>query len=91
MEKYKIKSCLNQLTYPEYLIAVKMLPAIIGKSHNTFWNYANMPLDSEKDVPHMVVVKLERFFKLHPGELLNQKIESPTIDQIMETYTSAGK
>ena len=68
MEKYKIKTCLNQLTYPEYLIAVKALPGLIGKSQNTFLNYLNMDVNSEKDIPHTIVVKLERFFKLNPGE-----------------------
>lgn len=86
MEKYKIMECLEKLTVSEYRIAIKVLPKLIGKSQNTFWNYVHVDADSKMDLPYTVVVTLEKFFKLQPGELINEPIESPGIDEVLADY-----
>jgi hypothetical protein len=90
MEKYKIMQCLEQLTVSEYRIAVKILPKLIGKSHNTFWNYTRVQTGSKMDLPYTVVVILEKFFKLQPGELSNEQIDSPGYDELIREYRQEG-
>lgn len=86
MEKYKIMECLEKLTVSEYRIAIKVLPKLIGKSHNTFWNYVHIKADSKMDLPYTVVVTLEQFFKLQPGELINLPVKSPSLDEVLADY-----
>jgi len=78
--------CLEKLTVSEYRIAVKVLPKLIGKSHNTFWNYVRIEANSKMDLPYTVVVTLEKFFKLQPGELINLPVESPGFDEVFADY-----
>lgn len=86
MKKYKIIECLEKLTVKEYRIVMKALPGIVGKSHNTFWNYANIEINAEQDIPYIVVIKLEQFFGLNPGGLINLSIDSPSYQQIVNRH-----
>ena len=83
MEKYKIMECLEKLTVSEYRIIIKAIPKLIGRSNNTFWNYTKIDINSKMDIPYIVVVKLERLFKLEPGELINVSIDNNSIDEII--------
>ena len=88
MKKYKIIECLEKLTVSEYRIVIKAIPGIIGKSHNTFWNYAHIDINAEQDVPYTVVIKLEQFFGLQPGGLTNINIDAPSYQQIVHRHKS---
>ena len=83
MEKYKIMECLEKLTVSEYRIIIKVIPKLIGRSNNTFWNNTRIDINSKMDIPYVVVVKLERLFKLEPGGLINIPIDSKSIDEII--------
>lgn len=91
MEKYKINECLEKLTVKQYRIVIKELPKLIGKSKNTFWNYTKIDIDSKMDIPYTVVVHLEQFFKLQPGELINLAIDTMTyLELIGESNKETG-
>lgn len=81
MKKYKIEDCLENLTMKEYKKVVAIIPTVINKSINTFWNYSKIEENSEQDIPYCVVIVLERFFKLSPGEMCNIKIEVQEYDK----------
>jgi len=91
MEKYKIIECLAKFTREEYRIVIKALPGIIGKSTNTFWNYAKIDIDSKMDIPYGIVVTLEQFFKLLPGELSNISYQVKTYKKVIAKYKAKNE
>lgn len=73
-KKYKIEDCLNQLNHHQYRFARRVLPRLIGKCQNTLNNYINITIDSKEELPYTIGVKLERFFGLEPGNLINDEV-----------------
>ena len=87
MLKYKIQECLERLTVYEYRIVVRSMPDYLGKSINTFWNYAKIPIDSKMDIPYCTVRMLEVFFGLRVGDLLNASFNCSHYSEIInESY-----
>ena len=86
MEKYKIMECLEKLTVSEYRLAIKLLPKMIGRSQNTFWNYVKIKSTDKADIPYTVVVALEKFFGLIPGELINIEISAEHVSELIRRF-----
>lgn len=86
MKKYKIKECLERLNIIEYRIALKDLPKLIGKSRNTLFNYLDMEIGSDQDIPYTVVIRLEHFFGLQPGALINEHVRLVSLKELLEGH-----
>ena len=82
LRKYKINECLLKLPIHEHREAVKLIPKVIGMSLNTFHNYRNILLNDKQDIPHEKVIRLEKFFDLRFGELLNKHIKGLSFREI---------
>lgn len=91
MPKYKIQECLDKLTINEYRSLVKAMPAYLGRSINTFWNYAKIPVNSKLDIPHITVRMLEILFVLKPGELLNIPVKGDHYYSVVHKFNSKNK
>lgn len=91
MLKYKIKECLNKLTMYECRTLIKAIPGFLGKSINTFWNYSNIKANSEIDIPHCTVIKLEILFSLKRGELLNIPVEGKRYTEVINDFNKSFK
>jgi len=87
MKKYKIEDCMDNLNFKTYQVVNRLLPKLLGVSHNTINNYKKMKIEDKKDIPYCSVRKLELLFDLKPGELLNQKIEGKSYTQILREIT----
>jgi hypothetical protein len=72
--KYKINECLLKLPINDHREAVRLIPKQIGISLNTFHNYRNILLNDKQDIPHVKVIRFEKFFGLRMGELLNKNV-----------------
>jgi len=83
LRKYKINECLLKLPINEHREAVRLMPKEIGISLNTFHNYRNILLNDPQDIPHERVVRLERFFGLRQGELLNRTIKGSVLKDLL--------
>jgi hypothetical protein len=70
-KKYRINEFLNRLSVTDNRKAINFLPRQLGISVATFNNYRNIDVDSAQDIPHIIVVKLEKFFSLSPRALEN--------------------
>lgn len=75
LRKYKINDCLLKMNMSDHREAVRLIPKHIGISLNTFHNYRNILIDDRQDIPHMKVVRFEKFFELKMGELLNKTLK----------------
>lgn len=84
-KKYRINELLDKLPYDKRQMALKTLPGQLDISAPTFNNYRYIPIDDNRDIPHVIVAKLELFFGLAPGELLNYAVEMKPIGEI-DTY-----
>lgn len=73
--KYKLQEIINNLTKSEYSRVIKLIPELIGKCMNTFNSYVRIPLNAKKEIPYVIVRKLEIFFGLEIGGLYNIKID----------------
>lgn len=75
LRKYKINDCLLKMSMSDHREAVRLIPKQIGISLNTFHNYRNILINDRQDIPHMKVVRFEKFFGLKMGELLNKTLK----------------
>jgi 3'-phosphoadenosine 5'-phosphosulfate sulfotransferase len=75
VKKYRINELLESLSVKKSRMALRVLPGKLGISIATFNNYRAIEIDSNKDIPHTIVAKLEHFFILKPGELQNFVVE----------------
>lgn len=83
LRKYKINECLLKLSINEHREAVRLVPKEIKISLNTFHNYRNILLNDPQDIPHEKVVRLERFFGLRQGDLLNRNIKANALKDLL--------
>jgi len=83
MYKYRINELLEKLTMKEYQQVIRIIPRILEVSGNTFYNYRNIKLGESRDIPHLKVLQLERLFNLKIGELLTEKPEFPTLEELL--------
>ena len=86
MKKYKIMECLEKLTVNEYRISNKLLPKMIGRSQNTFWNYVKIKSPDMANIPYTVVVALEKFFGMMPGELINIEVNAEHYPELIRRF-----
>jgi len=84
LRKYKINECLLKRPIGEHRLAVKIIPALLGISLNTFHNYRNILLNDEQDIPHEIVVRFEQLFELQPGSLLNKLIKILPLRELLK-------
>ena len=89
--KYRIDELMSQLLVDEYRIAMKVIPKLLNVSSKTFFNYRNIKLNENKDIPHEKVLMLEKLFDLQPGELQNFHVHTPSLTQIVETHLNKAK
>lgn len=82
--KYKINECLLKLPISKYRMAIRLIPKYLRISLNTFHNYRNILLTDNQDIPHEKVVMFEKLFELKPGELLNKRIGSITLRELLD-------
>lgn len=84
-KKYRINQLLDQLPLSKNRKAKAILPDLLSISPATFDNYRAIAIDEHKDIPHHIVVKLEKFFGIQPGELSNCAIDMKSINQYVDT------
>lgn len=82
--KYRINQLLNSLPHTDNRKALRVLPSVLGISFKTFSNYRSITIDDSQDIPHTVVVKLEQFFGIKPGELQNFTTDVRPISEMQE-------
>ena len=90
MYKYKIRKCLDALTYTDYIIIKKMLPGLLKVSTNTLINYMNIKLDDSQDIPYRIVRQLEQIFGIEQGTLSNGKFESKHYFQLLKEWDNGN-
>ena len=81
--KYKINECLLRRPVDEHRHAVRIIPKLFGISLNTFHNYRNILWNDSQDIPHEIVVKFEQFFELQCGSLLNKRIRTASLAELV--------
>jgi hypothetical protein len=79
-KKYKIDEEMNKLNLPKYKAALKIIPEELGISFNTFHNYRKINIGDKTDIPYESVRKLEKYFKLKEGQLINTPVEGKSLD-----------
>jgi hypothetical protein len=84
--KYRINDLLANLPKKEFNKALRVLPNALGISINTFFNYRNIKLSEDRDIPYQKVVMLEKIFGLDRGGLENFSIEFKTIKELLGEY-----
>jgi len=82
--KYKINECLLKLPISDYRASIRVIPRYMRISLNTFHNYRNILMTDRQDIPHEKVVIFEKLFELRPGELLNSRVKSKTLKELLE-------
>lgn len=79
-KKYKIDEEMNKLNLPQYKAALKIIPEELGISFNTFHNYRKINIGDKTDIPYESVRKLEKYFKLKEGQLINISVEGKSLE-----------
>jgi hypothetical protein len=85
--KYRIDELLNQLTVPQYRLAMRIIPQQLNISPKTFANYRRIKLTDNQDIPHEKVVWLESIFEIKPGELQNFVITATPLSKLTNNIT----
>ena len=85
-KKYRIEECIDNLKRHEYRIILKEIPRIIGKGMSTFYNYRDISIDDQLDIPYKTVRKLEILFGLEYGELETKKTAGKHYTEIVEAH-----
>lgn len=85
-KKYKIQECIDNLKRHEYRIVLRAIPGIIGKGMTTFYNYRDILIDDQLDIPFKIARKLEILFGLENGELETEKTEGKHYREIVESH-----
>lgn len=85
-KKYKIEECIDNLKRHEYRIVLKAIPGIIGKGMTTFYNYRDILIDDQLDIPYKTARKLEILFGLENGGLETKKTEGKHYSEIVNTH-----
>lgn len=85
-KKYKIEECIDNLKRHEYRIVLKEIPKIIGKGMTTFYNYRDILIDDQLDIPYKIVRQLEILFGLEYGGLETKKTKGKHYSEIVEEH-----
>ncbi|WP_034762892.1 hypothetical protein [Chryseobacterium gregarium] len=85
MYKYKINESLELLPAGEHLWAVENIPVILNIPAVNFRRYRDLRIDDLGDIPYVEVRRLELFFRLEIGTLMNKKIHSKTLREILKS------
>lgn len=85
MYKYKINESLELLPAREHLWAVENIPDILAIPAVNFRRYRDLKIDDSGDIPYVQVRFLEVFFGLEMGTLMNKKIHSKTLREILKS------
>lgn len=85
-KKYRIQECIDNLKKHEYNIVLKAIPGIIGKGMSTFYNYRDILIDDQLDIPYKIARKLEILFGLEYGGLETTKTTGQHYKQIVEAH-----
>ncbi|WP_205943649.1 hypothetical protein [Pedobacter cryophilus] len=81
--KYRINEMMENLPIKLHRKASVIIPKKINVSPATFSNYRNIQLNDIQDIPYEKVIMLEKMFSLESGGLQNFKIETPSIQTLL--------
>jgi hypothetical protein len=77
--KYRINELLNLLTRPDYDLAIKKIPELLGVAYQTFWRMRNIPKgDKASPTTDQLLIISEYFsqyFPCTPNDLIIKDIE----------------
>jgi hypothetical protein len=71
--KYRIKEKIERLSYPDYLLAKRILPKKLGINARTFEKYMYTKISDTYEMPAGHLALLARFLNCTMEELLNYK------------------
>ena len=81
-KKYRVKELLNNLPATDRDIAMKQLPEYLGVSRQTFSKILNVSVDDDYEPASGTLIKLASFLNCNVEDLLENKPDSITIDQL---------
>lgn len=81
-KKYRIKELLNNLPASDRDMAMKQLPVYLEISRTTFSKTLNVKVDDAYEPTSSTLIKLASFFNCTTEDLLTQKPNAITIDQL---------
>jgi len=81
-KKYRVKELLNNLPATDRDIAMKQLPEYLGISRQTFSKILNVSVDDDYEPAAGTLIKLANFLNCTTEELLENKPDTITIDQL---------
>lgn len=81
-KKYRVKELLNNLPASDRDIAMKQLPEYLGVSRQTFSKILNVSVDDDYEPAAGTLIKLASFLNCTTEDLLENKPQSITIDQL---------
>jgi len=82
VSKFKVKALLNDLPAKDRDTAMKQLPEYLEVSRQTFSKILNVKVDDPYEPAAGTLIKLASFLNCAVEDLLEQKPESITIDQL---------
>ena len=81
-KKYRVKELINGLPATDRDIAMKQLPEYLGVSRQTFSKILNVSANDPYEPASGTLIKLASFLNCTTEELLENKPDSITIDQL---------
>ncbi|HAQ19549.1 MAG TPA: hypothetical protein DCR40_10010 [Prolixibacteraceae bacterium] len=81
-KKYRVKELINSLPATDRDVAMKQLPEYLGVSRQTFSKILNVSVDDDYEPASGTLIKLASFLNCSTEELLENKPDSITIDQL---------
>lgn len=87
--KYNLKQRLEQLTYTEYIDAIKVLPEILGISSSTFRQYMHARIDEEFSIPVDDLICLADYLDCQVKDLIAYKLKQHAPKNILKPERNA--
>lgn len=88
VSKYRVKEMLNNLPAADRDTAMKQLPEYLEVSRQTFSKILNVSVDDDYEPAAGTLIKLALFLNCTTEDLLTQKPDAITIDQLRVLSTS---
>lgn len=82
VSKYRVKEMLNDLPAVDRDTAMKQLPGYLNVTRQTFSKILNVSVDEEYEPAAGTLIKLALFLNCTTEDLLTQKPDAITIDQL---------
>lgn len=82
VSKYRVKEMLNDLPAVDRNTAMKQLPGYLNVTRQTFSKILNVSVDEEYEPAAGTLIKLALFLNCTTEDLLTQKPDAITIDQL---------